>query len=478
MRSPATLAFFWISYFLCAQHNDHQVYSLPIDIPIFLSGTFGELRSSNIHAGIDIKTQGREGFPLKAVSDGYVSRLKVSTSGYGKAIYINHYDGKTSVYAHLKKFSAPIIQEVRKKQYDIESYEVELFFEPTELLVSKNEIIGFSGNTGGSFGPHLHFELRETKTQKPINPLLYHYHIQDSVRPIIHSLIAYPFSDDAIVNSSKQEMQIPFKKINDSIYTADPIVAIGKIGFGIGTYDRHDNTFNKNGVYSITAKLNGTQVKKIQFSKIQFSDSQYLNTLIDYQRYSLTRQRIQKLFRSPGNELGFFEHLEDGLIDVEIGKDYAYQIKVSDANNNNCYLFLPIKGKEQKITILPKEIPEGKEIEPNRDYLFIYDGAEIYIPKNAVYDRNSFVLGFDKNELRIKADHVALRKAFKIKVIAPDSVVGHYLGVQLKNGKIGFISKTIRNNHFVAKIKKTGIYTIAQDTIPPIIKPSEQYNQR
>ena len=225
------------------------MYSLPIDIPIFLSGTFGELRSSNIHAGIDIKTQGREGFPLKAVSDGYVSRLKVSTSGYGKAIYINHYDGKTSVYAHLKKFSAPIIQEVRKKQYDIESYEVELFFEPTELLVSKNEIIGFSGNTGGSFGPHLHFELRETKTQKPINPLLYHYHIQDSVRPIIHSLIAYPFSDDAIVNSSKQEMQIPFKKINDSIYTADPIVAIGKIGFGIGTYDRHDNTLNKNVLY-------------------------------------------------------------------------------------------------------------------------------------------------------------------------------------------------------------------------------------
>ena len=478
MRTPATLAFFWISSLLFAQHNDDHKYSLPIDIPIFLSGTFGELRSSNIHAGIDIKTQGREGFPLKAVSDGYVSRIKVSTSGYGKAIYVNHPDGKTSVYAHLKKFSAPIIQEVRKKQYDIESYEVELFFEPTELLVSKNEIIGFSGNTGGSFGPHLHFELRETKTQKPINPLLYHYHIQDSVRPIIHSLIAYPFSDDAIVNSSKQEMQIPFKKINDSIYTADPIVAIGKIGFGIGTYDRHDNTFNKNGVYSITAKLNGTQVKKIQFSKIQFSDSQYLNTLIDYQRYSLTRQRIQKLFRSPGNELGFFEHLEDGLIDVEIGKDYAYQIKVSDANNNNCYLFLPIKGKEQKITILPKEIPEGKEIEPNRDYLFIYDGAEIYIPKNAVYDRNSFVLGFDKNELRIKADHVALRKAFKIKVIAPDSVVGHYLGVQLKNGKIGFISKTIRNNHFVAKIKKTGIYTIAQDTIPPIIKPSEQYNQR
>ena len=206
MRVLATLSLFWISTLLCAQHNYHNQYSLPIDIPIFLSGTFGELRSSNIHAGIDIKTQGREGFPLKAVSDGYVSRVKISTTGYGKVIYINHPDGKTSVYAHLKKFSAPIVHEVRKKQYTTQSYEVELFFEPSELQVSKNEIIGFSGNTGGSSGPHLHFELRETKTQKPINPLLSHYNIEDSVRPVIHSLIAYPIGEDAIINSVKKEL--------------------------------------------------------------------------------------------------------------------------------------------------------------------------------------------------------------------------------------------------------------------------------
>ena len=478
MRALATFAFFWISYLLCAQQNDPEQYSLPIDIPIFLSGTFGELRSSNIHAGIDIKTQGREGFPLKAVSGGYVSRIKVSTSGYGKAVYINHPDGKTSVYAHLKKFSAPIIHQVRKKQYYKQSYEVELFFEPTELPISKNEIIGFSGNTGGSYGPHLHFELRETTTQKPINPLLSYYDIQDSVRPVIHSLIAYPISQDAIVNSAKQDLQISFQKINDSIYAADPIEAIGKIGFGIGTYDRHDNTYNKNGVFSISAKLNGTQIKGLQFSKIRFSDSEFLNTLIDYPRYSRTRQRIHKLFRSQGNNLDFFDHLEDGLIDVESGKDYAYQIKVSDANKNNRYLFVPIKGKEQKVAILPNELPEGKDIEPNREYLFVYDGAEVYIPKNAVYESNRFVLGFDNNELQIKADHVALRKAFQIKIIAPDSMGGHYLGIQLKNGKKGFISKTIREDHFVAKIKKTGTYTIARDTIPPIIKPSQLYDQR
>ena len=478
MRASASLAFFWISSLLCAQNNDHLPYSSPVDIPIFLSGTFGELRSSNIHAGIDIKTQGKEGFPIKSVSDGYVSRVKVSTSGYGKVIYISHPDGKTSVYAHLKKFSAPIVQKVREKQYDTQSYEVELFFKPFELTVSKNEIIGFSGNTGGSFGPHLHFELRETTTQKPINPLLSHYYIQDSVRPVIHTLIAYPISKDAIVNSSKQKLQIPFKEINDSIYAANSIDAIGKIGLGIGTYDRHDNSYNKNGVYSITAKLNGTEIKSLQFSKIRFSDSEFLNTLIDYPRYSRTKQRIQKLYKSPGNELEFFNHIEDGLIDVEIGKDYAYQIKVSDANNNNRYLFVPIIGKQHDVDIIAKEITEGKEIEPNRDYLFLYGGAEIYIPKGAVYEKNKFVLGFDKNELLIKADHVALRKAFEIKVTAPDSIVGHYLGIKFKNGKTGFVGNTIHNNQFVAKIKKTGTYTIAQDTIPPLIKPSQLYDQR
>ena len=478
MRASASLAFFWISSLLCAQNNDHLPYSSPVDIPIFLSGTFGELRSSNIHAGIDIKTQGKEGFPIKSVSEGYVSRVKVSTSGYGKVIYISHPDGKTSVYAHLKKFSAPIVQKVREKQYDAQSYEVELFFKPFELTVSKNEIIGFSGNTGGSFGPHLHFELRETTTQKPINPLLSHYYIQDSVRPVIHTLIAYPISKDAIVNSSKQKLQIPFKEINDSIYAANSIDAIGKIGLGIGTYDRHDNSYNKNGVYSITAKLNGTEIKSLEFSKIRFSDSEFLNTLIDYPRYSRTKQRIQKLYKSPGNELDFFNHIEDGLIDVEIGKDYAYQIKVSDANNNNRYLFVPIRGKQHEVDKIAKEIPEGKEIEPNRDYLFLYGGAEIYIPKGAVYEKNKFVLGFDKNELLIKADHVALRKPFEIKVTAPDSIVGHYLGIKFKNGKTGFVGNTIHNNQFVAKIKKTGTYTIEQDTIPPIIKPSQLYDQR
>ena len=479
MRGSLGLFVCLISHVLCAQNNDLQDYALPIDIPIFLSGTFGELRSTNIHAGIDIKTQGREGFPIKAVSDGYVSRIKVSTYGYGKAIYINHLDGNTSVYAHLKKFSSNIEKIVRNKQYNAESFEIELFLNPDELAVSKNQIIGFSGNTGGSFGPHLHFELRETISQKPINPLLYYYNIKDSVRPEIKALFAYPIGENAIVNASQQELQIPFREVNDSIYVAEKIEAIGKIGLGIVTYDRHDdNTYNKNGVYGITAKLNGIQVKGLQFSKIRFSDSEYLPTLIDYKRYSRTRQRVQKLFRSSSNELAFFNHVDDGYIEVEVQKNYAYQIKVEDANQNNRYLLVPIVGKDQEVKVLRKKNPEGKEIETNRDYLFLYDGAEIYIPKNGVYDNSRFELGFEDNELKVEADHVALRKDFQIKINAPDSIVGHYLGVKSKKGKISFVSNTIRDNQFIAKTKKTGIYSVEQDTIPPSINPLQQYDQR
>ena len=478
MRGSLGLVVFLISHVLCAQNNDLEDYALPIDIPIFLSGTFGELRSSNIHAGIDIKTQGREGFPIKAVSNGYVSRIKVSTYGYGKVIYINHFDGNTSVYAHLKKFSSPFVDKVRDKQYNAESFEVELFLNPEELPVSKNQIIGFSGNTGGSFGPHLHFELRETNTQKPINPLLSHYNIKDSIRPEIKALFAYPIGENSIINASQQEVEIPFRKVNDSIYIAEKIEAIGKIGLGIITYDRHDNTYNKNGVYGITAKLNGIQVKSLQFSKIRFSDSEYLPTLIDYQRYSRTRQRVQKLFRSSSNELEFFNHVDDGFIEVEVQKNYAYQIKVEDANHNNRYLLVPIVGKDQEIATLKKKHLVGKEIETNKDYLFLYDGAEIYIPKNGVYDTSRFELSYEYNQLKVKADHVALRKDFRIKINAPDSIVGHYMGVKSKKEKIRFVSNTIRDNQFVAKTKKIGIYSVEQDTIPPSIKPAQQYDQR
>ena len=270
MQNASMILALWFSFALYAQ-DDADSYQIPVDIPVFLSGTFGELRGSHFHAGIDIKTQGREGIPIRAVKQGYVARIRVATSGYGKAVYVAHPDGKTSVYAHLRNFSPKITALVRQKQYEKESFPVELFLDPETLPIDAKEVIAYSGNTGGSFGPHLHFELRETDTQMPINPLLGFYEITDTIRPVIHTLMGYPTDTTAVINGTKKPLQIPFKKLNDSIYLAEKIQAIGKIGFGIGIYDRLDNTYNKNGAYSIEAFSNGTKVHEIKFEKFRFS---------------------------------------------------------------------------------------------------------------------------------------------------------------------------------------------------------------
>ena len=160
----------------------------PVEIPILLSGTFGEFRKTHFHSGIDIKTQGKEGLRVRAIEDGDLVRVKISTSGYGKALYIRHYDGTTSVYAHLKKFSSKIQQIIKEIQYKKKKFEIEKFFKEGEIKLKKSELIGFSGNTGGSSGPHLHFELRDSKKEKPLNPLKYGYLVLDTIPPKIQNI--------------------------------------------------------------------------------------------------------------------------------------------------------------------------------------------------------------------------------------------------------------------------------------------------
>ena len=179
MKSSILLSILFIASFVHAQQ-----YHPPVDIPIQLSGTFAELRGTHFHAGIDIRTKGKEGLALRAIQDGYVSRIKIQQGGYGKALYINHPNGVTSVYAHLQRYSPDIIPHVRKKQYKLKSYNIEFYLEPDQIPVKKGSLIGYSGNTGSSFGPHLHFEIRTTANQIPFNPLLVN-HIPGRLLPSI-----------------------------------------------------------------------------------------------------------------------------------------------------------------------------------------------------------------------------------------------------------------------------------------------------
>ena len=273
-----------------------------MDLPVHASGTFGELRSNHFHAGLDFRTNQKEGYPVFAAADGYISRIKVSSYGYGTALYIDHPNGFTTLYGHLSAYGPGIEEYVRKIQYEKKSFEIEVFPKPGELPVKQSQIVAYSGNTGGSGGPHLHFEYRDTKTEMIINPLLFGLNkkMKDDKVPAIYGIIAYPISDDAVINGSKTPVAIGLKKQADGSYLADKLEAKGTIGFAINATDKSVGSTGNNGVYKIETFFNGAPHFSYAFDSFAFEESRYVNNLIDYPRYYRTGQRYQKLFvRTP-----------------------------------------------------------------------------------------------------------------------------------------------------------------------------------
>ena len=231
-----------------------KYFRSPLGIPLFLAGNFGELRSNHFHSGLDMKTQGKEGFRIYAAADGYVSRVKISPWGYGKTIYIDHPNGYTTVYAHLKGYSGVIASEIKKYQYQKESWEIDWYPSDTLMKVKKGDVIAISGNTGGSGGPHLHFEIRETESEHPVNPLLFGFDIKDNIKPIIRSITLTPLNDTSYVNN-KNIMQRFLITGADGTYRlkySTPINAYGEIGIGIETIDKLNGYGNRNGIYTLS----------------------------------------------------------------------------------------------------------------------------------------------------------------------------------------------------------------------------------
>ena len=251
----------------------------PIDAPFDLSGTFGEYRS-RFHTGIDFKSRGVQGQKIFSVEDGYISRIEVNNYGYGKVIYIDHPNGYTSVYAHLKDFSNEIDKFVRGEQYRLRKSTIQKFPQKGKLKVQRGQLIGYSGNTGGSFAPHLHFEIRNTDTQDALNPLMFNYEYIDNERPIIRGLYLIDQNNKLV---SRLPVKKEIRKLNDSTYITDDIEYSNKIGFGIDVYDvQYKNLFNQNGVYKVDLFIDSMLVYSFKMDRIKFSQNHFRKIMYDY----------------------------------------------------------------------------------------------------------------------------------------------------------------------------------------------------
>ena len=463
-----------------------QEKSSPVEIPILLSGTFGEFRKTHFHTGVDIKTQGKEGLKIRAIDDGDLIRVKVSTSGYGKAVYIRHYDGTTSVYAHLKKFSPKIQHIIKRLQYEKKRYEIEKFFKEGEIKLKKSEIIGISGNTGGSSGPHLHFELRDTKMEKPLNPLKYGYYVADTIPPSIQNIFIYKFLKDKI-----------FKKIkiglnrNENIYSVkDTIESTGILGFGYSGYDRQNSSYNRNGIYKRDLMINGKSVFSYKFDDLTFQDGKKIDLLIDYKAYNIDKIRIKKLYQNINSKFSFLENGDNyGLFNVV--EDSLYNIKIifEDINKNKSIVSMIIKGSknENRFDFSESDI-ENKLYYPDLEYEKKYENLKFKIPKNAFYEPTELNFDYKLDTISIRRFTKAPKNGLKLEFLIPknlDSInlrqtcVGK-LNINNKGekNKLQYVFGNKNDSLIFVKSMSGGKYFLTKDTIPPSIKPVNFKNKK
>ena len=448
----------------------------PLDIPLQLSGNFGELRPNHIHAGFDFKTQQKEGLFVYAAADGYVSRIKISEVGYGKAIYVTHSNGFTTVYGHLQSGYGEIEKTIKKEQYKAKSYEIDIPLYPNDLIIKKGDIIAFSGNTGGSDGPHLHFEIRDTQSEKIINPMYFGFDtvITDSKRPAINSLWVYPLDENSIVNQSRRPISVNLSLQDDGTYLAEKISATGKIGFGITTFDYDNVSWNSNGIFRVQTYLNGKTDFSYQFDTFAFDETRLINVLIDYERYKKLGQRVQKLFMKTPFPLSIIKPgSNNGEISVSSNITQNYRIEVADFSENIAKIFIPIQYSTLPAKVAEVPVTSKYLVKAKKENIFSLDNVTVNFPANTFYD--DFYMNFEvkKGELKLHEDIVPAFTNFSITFddsIAPQKD-REKMFIGLINGKkISYYNTKRYKNSFTIYSKYLGDYKLIKDGKPPKIK--------
>lgn len=464
----------------------------PVDHKILLSGTFGELRSNHFHSGIDIKTNGSKGEEIHAIADGYVSRIKVSTWGFGNTLYITHSNGYVSVYAHLDRFNEGIAAWVKDQHYKKESFELNEFPEKGKMPVKKGEVIGYSGNSGYSFGPHLHFEIREEATQKPLNPLLFGIEVRDHTRPRIQALRIYPFGESSLVDGVNTAKTFSVDGWGEQyrLKGYDTVDVRGPFYLGIRTYDLLDDAANRNGVYSVELLVDDTLVFSYLMERYSFAETRFINSLIDYAAYIREKVRFQKSRVEPNNRLSIYRDVKNnGVVNFPDAGLHQVRYVVRDVKGNTSALSFYVNfenaGLEKEFAISPQR--DAHFFNYEQENIFETEEIRFEAPEKAFYD--SFIFSYDTASapegafsrlhqihenttpihryctLSIRPELLPLEDSLKEKLLLASSN---------DKGEWESAGGDYENGYVKTRIRDFGGYFVAIDTIPPNIEPLDK----